>query len=49
MWGAVMFLLSMIPVIGSTIVWIPTAVYLLGPGTCSRASSLSAGACWSSA
>ena len=32
MWGAVMFLLSMIPVIGSTIVWIPTAVYLLVTG-----------------
>ena len=32
MWGAVMFLLSMIPLIGSTIVWVPTALFLLATG-----------------
>ena len=32
MWGAVMVLLSMIPVIGSTIVWVPTALYLFVTG-----------------
>jgi predicted PurR-regulated permease PerM len=32
MWGAVMVLLSMIPVVGSTIVWVPTALYLLATG-----------------
>ena len=36
MWGAVMFLLSMIPVIGSTIVWIPTAL----PGLTSAGTAL---------
>ena len=29
LWGSIMILLSMIPVIGSTIVWIPTAGWLL--------------------
>ena len=32
LWGAVMFLLSMIPLIGSTIVWVPTALFLLATG-----------------
>jgi predicted PurR-regulated permease PerM len=32
MWGGVMVLLAMIPVVGSTIVWIPTAAYLLLTG-----------------
>ena len=32
MWGAVMFLLSMIPLVGSTIVWVPTALFLLATG-----------------
>jgi predicted PurR-regulated permease PerM len=33
MWGAVMVLLSMIPVVGSTIVWVPTAIYLILSGS----------------
>ena len=32
MWGAIMFLLSMIPVVGSTIVWVPTSIYLMATG-----------------
>ena len=31
-WGAVMVLLAMIPVVGSTIVWVPTAIYLMLTG-----------------
>src|SRR5262245_43306853 len=27
-WGVVMFFLSMIPLVGSTVVWVPTSVYL---------------------
>jgi predicted PurR-regulated permease PerM len=33
MWGAVMVLLSIIPVVGSTIVWVPTAIYLILTGS----------------
>lgn len=33
MWGAVMFLLSMIPLVGSTIVWVPTAIFLIATGS----------------
>jgi len=27
-WGVVMFFLSMVPLVGSTVVWVPTAIYL---------------------
>lgn len=32
LWGAVMFLLSMIPMAGSALVWAPAAIYLLATG-----------------
>ena len=29
LWGVVMFIMSMIPVVGSSIIWVPAAIYLL--------------------
>jgi predicted PurR-regulated permease PerM len=40
MWGAVMVLLSMIPVVGSSIIWVPTALYLLVTGHWIKATLL---------
>jgi hypothetical protein len=40
MWGAVMVVLSMIPVVGSTIVWVPTALYLALTGHWIKATLL---------
>ncbi|HKQ72430.1 MAG TPA: AI-2E family transporter [Blastocatellia bacterium] len=39
-WGVVMFFLSMVPMVGSAVVWIPTAVYLLLNGHWGKALAL---------
>ena len=37
LWGSVMVLLSTIPLIGSTVVWVPTAIYLAATGSYGKA------------
>ena len=49
LWGVVMFFLSMIPMAGAFLVWVPAALYLALTGAYARRSSWSAGASWSSA
>jgi predicted PurR-regulated permease PerM len=39
-WGVVMFFLSMIPLVGSSVVWLPTAVYLALSGHWGKALAL---------
>ncbi|MCI0387188.1 MAG: AI-2E family transporter [Acidobacteria bacterium] len=39
-WGVVMFFLSMIPLVGSSVVWVPTAVYLVVNGHWGKALAL---------
>ena len=40
MWGAVMFLLSMIPMVGSAVVWVPAALFLVFTGHYYKAAFL---------
>ncbi|MBT2322349.1 AI-2E family transporter [Variovorax paradoxus] len=42
LWGAVMFLLSVLPILGAAIVWIPAAVFLVTEGSWEKALILSA-------
>jgi predicted PurR-regulated permease PerM len=37
LWGTVMFLLSLIPVLGAPVVWIPAAIYLAATGEAGKA------------
>jgi predicted PurR-regulated permease PerM len=39
-WGVVMFFLSMIPLVGSSVVWLPTAIYLALSGHWGKALAL---------
>ncbi|HEY8462352.1 MAG TPA: AI-2E family transporter, partial [Blastocatellia bacterium] len=39
-WGVVMFFLSMIPMVGSSVVWVPTAIYLVMSGHYGKALAL---------
>lgn len=39
-WGVIMFFLSMIPLVGSSVVWIPTAIYLAVSGHWGKALAL---------
>ena len=41
-WGALMFIASMIPVVGSSLIWIPAALYLLSDGHTGKALILTA-------
>jgi predicted PurR-regulated permease PerM len=42
LWGVVMFLLSMIPLTGAAIVWLPAAIYLASIGAWGKAIALTA-------
>ncbi len=42
LWGSIMTLLSMIPLVGSTVVWIPTAAWLLITGQWGKAAAADA-------
>ena len=48
LWGVVMFFLSMIPMAGSFLVWVPAALYLALTGEYTKAAILVGGASWSS-
>jgi predicted PurR-regulated permease PerM len=39
-WGVIMFFLSMIPLVGSTVIWVPTAIYLAVNGNWGKALAL---------
>jgi predicted PurR-regulated permease PerM len=39
-WGVVMFFLSMIPMVGSSVIWVPTAIYLAVTGHYGKAVAL---------
>ena len=39
-WGVVMFFLSMVPMVGSSVIWIPTAIYLAMSGHWGKALAL---------
>lgn len=39
-WGVVMFFLSMVPMVGSSVIWIPTAIYLAMSGHWGKAVAL---------
>jgi predicted PurR-regulated permease PerM len=39
-WGVVMFFLSMVPMVGSSVVWVPTAIYLAITGHYGKAVAL---------
>ena len=40
LWGIVMFLMSMIPVVGSSVIWVPAALFLASNGSWARAMLL---------
>ena len=40
LWGVVMFVVSVLPVLGAFVVWVPAAVYLAGQGETGRALAL---------
>ena len=40
LWGVVMFLLSVLPILGAAIVWLPTALFLLMEGSWEKAAIL---------
>jgi predicted PurR-regulated permease PerM len=39
-WGVVMFFLSMVPMVGSSVIWVPTAIYLAAAGHYGKAVAL---------
>jgi predicted PurR-regulated permease PerM len=39
-WGVAMFFLSMIPMVGSSVIWVPTAIYLAMSGHWGKALAL---------
>jgi predicted PurR-regulated permease PerM len=39
-WGVVMFFLSMVPMVGSSVIWVPTAIYLGMSGHWAKAAAL---------
>jgi predicted PurR-regulated permease PerM len=39
-WGVVMFFLSMVPMVGSSVIWVPTAIYLAVSGHWAKAVAL---------
>ncbi len=49
LWGVVMALFAMVPMVGAGIVWLPAAIFLLVTGHVGKASCCSRSAPWSSA
>ena len=46
LWGVVMFFLSMIPMAGAFLVWVPAAIYLALTGASQGRHPRRRGACW---